>query len=115
MDDECYISKYSDSFDQYYGYMDSEFAYLGGYITPDRKRCVYECTGIYKPGQNTAYRVCDCASQNNVDDNTCAIKCGENQKIVNGGCVCISGYIPVKDQDKCILPNKCNRTQMVGD
>ena len=44
-------------------------------MTPDEQYCVYECTGIYAPGEDGS-RICSCRTHVAPDGKTCLESCG---------------------------------------
>lgn len=48
--------------------------YIYGYMTPDEQYCVYECTGIYAPGEDGS-RICSCRTHVAPDGKTCLESC----------------------------------------
>ena len=48
--------------------------YLGGYMTQDEQYCVYECTGVYTPGEEGT-NICSCRTHVAPDGKTCLENC----------------------------------------
>ena len=59
------------------GFVYELYGYLHGYMTPDERKCVYECTGIYAPGDEENM-ICSCASHLAPNGKTCVAECDDD-------------------------------------
>ena len=77
----------------------------------DGKECVLE------EGKTWADLVDVCAKAEmtvSIDGSACGALCGENEKAVDGRCVCKSSSVYHPLSGKCILRDRCGVVQVVG-